>query len=137
MSKNGGLTWHDGELNKHAVPARNNSHLAAAAKYESLDTMEVFLYFQDELNLIRALRFSDKTCQWNEDCLTNSNKLCALSGSSIACASDSTYGKKRWCIVQSEQRQVQQFRNEESRKDWIIGTLRCLRCTLGTFIYCV
>ena len=132
MSNDGGLTWHDGELNKLAVPARNNSHLAASAAYESLNTMEVCLYFQDDRNLFRALRFSDKTCQWHEDCLTNFDKLCALSGSSIACASDSTYGKKRWCFVQSEQRHVQQYRNEESRKDWIIGTLHCLRCTLGT-----
>ena len=83
--------------------------------------MEIYVYFQDESNRIRELRFRSEESEWHEDSPTGIGLLKGLSGTSITCAADSANGVKRWICCQSEARQVQRFTYEANGNRWTEG----------------
>ncbi|KAF8419170.1 hypothetical protein EV426DRAFT_720130 [Tirmania nivea] len=120
VTTDSGKTWHGGSLTGWSIPARSNSDLAAVVTWESLRCMEIFVYFQDENNRIRELRFESEKSEWYEDSPPGIDLLKGLSGTSIVCGADSTHGIKRWMYSQSTAREVQQCRYEANRTEWIL-----------------
>jgi len=91
--------------------------------------MEIYVYFQDQSNRIRELRFGSEKGEWYEDSPTGINLLKGLSGTSIACVADSAFGVKRRICSQSAVREVQQCHYEASRNQWSVGMSPILRCS--------
>ncbi|KAF8419169.1 hypothetical protein EV426DRAFT_616170 [Tirmania nivea] len=120
VTADGGKTWRDGSLTKWAIPARSNSDFAAVVTWDSLRRMEIYLYFQDQSNRIRELRFESEKSEWYEDSPTGIKLLKGLSGTSIACAADSTWSEKRWMYSQSAEREVQQFMYQTNGNKWTL-----------------
>ena len=84
--------------------------------------MEIYVYFQDQSNRIRELKFEAEKGEWYEDSPTGLKLLTALSGTSIVCAADSTWSAKRWVYNQSAVRDVQQFLYQTNGNKWTLGT---------------
>jgi len=84
--------------------------------------MGIYIYFQDENNRIRELKFAPEKGDWNEYSPTGIEHLKGLSGTSIACAADSGYGVKRWMYSQSTARKVQQCMHQANGDSWTCST---------------
>ncbi|RPB27040.1 hypothetical protein L211DRAFT_865950 [Terfezia boudieri ATCC MYA-4762] len=115
LTIDGGKTWHEGSLTEWAIPARTNSDLSAMVNWESLKGMEIFLYFQDESNRIRELRFKAETREWYED---NIDLFNGLSGTSISRGADSGYNLRRSMYIQSSARVIDEFYYKEN--EWTL-----------------
>ena len=72
--------------------------------------MEIYLYFQDQSNRIRELRFEGKT-------------------GTFACGAGSGYASTRWMYTQSAERDIQEFEYLGSANKWIISKPLELRFT--------
>ena len=83
--------------------------------------MEIYVYFQDESDRIRELRFGSENLEWYEDSPDGIGFLKGLSGTSIACAADSRWRAKRWVYSQSTAREVQMCWYSVNRKQWTLG----------------
>jgi len=83
--------------------------------------MEIYVYFQDQSNRIRELKFASEKGEWYEDSPTGLKLLKGLSGTSIVCAADSTWSTKRWVYSQSAVRDVQQFMHQTNGDKWTLG----------------
>lgn len=90
--------------------------------WESLRSTEIYVYFQDQSNRIRELRFVSEKCEWYEDNPTGIDLLKGLSDTSIVCGADSTYDPQRWVYSQSTTRDLQQCRYPVKENKWVIGT---------------
>ena len=102
---------------------------------EPLGSINIYVYFQDSVNHIRHLVWSENT-QWGEASDYDQMKsLKGLSGTSIACAAEPSYTENRWLFFQSAELAVaelavQHFRyNSGYNKAWSRGTLKP-RCPL-------
>ena len=76
------------------------------------------MYFQDEQNRIRDLRYSGQKKRWYEDHPENWKSLKGLSGASIVAGNESTYGVKRWVYTQSAERWAQQYMYQKQGNKW-------------------
>lgn len=90
--------------------------------WESLRSRKIFLYFQDESNRIRELRFSAEKNEWYEDSPNDIELLKALGGTSLACAANSGYDVRHWVYSQSTKRDVQEFMYEAKGNKWYLRT---------------
>ncbi|RPB27811.1 hypothetical protein L211DRAFT_833794 [Terfezia boudieri ATCC MYA-4762] len=120
VTTDGGNTWNEGLLTGWTIPTRSNSDLAAVVTWESLRCMEIYVYFQDQNNRIRELRFGSEKGEWYEDSTTGYNLLKGLSGTSIVCSADSTWSAKRWVYSQSAVRDIQQFMYQSNGNKWTL-----------------
>ena len=118
LTTDGGQTWCSGALSQRFVPTRKNSSLAAVVLWEGLEDFEIHVYFQDEQNRIRDLRYSGEEKRWYEDYPENWKSLKALSGASIAAANEYSYGVQRWVYTQSAERWAQQYMYQKKGNKW-------------------
>ena len=84
--------------------------------WESLRSRKIFVYFQDESNRIRELRFAAEDGQWYEDSSNGIDLLKALGGTSLACAADSAHGGTHGVYSQSTTRGVQEHYQTWAKK---------------------
>jgi len=81
--------------------------------------MEIYVYFQDQRNHIRELRFGSEKGEWHEDRPTGIELLKGLSGTSITCATGSSW---RCVVSQSAAGDVQELLYSADENNWTSGT---------------
>ena len=91
--------------------------------------MEIYLYFQDQSNRIRELRFEGKTGTWDELCPTGAARLKGLAGTSIACGADSGYASARWMYTQSAGGDAREYEYQGDKNKWTLSKSLELRLT--------
>ena len=97
--------------------------------WESLRAKGIYVYFQDQSNRVRELRFGSEKGEWYEDSPTGIELLKGLSGTNIVCVADSAFGEKRRICSQSAGREVQQCYYEAGKNKWFLGTSPVLQCS--------
>lgn len=115
-TRDGSKTWVEGALTKYGVATRGNSDLGAVVTTEPVESIMIYVYFQDSTNRIRHLEWSERH-RWSED--RSFGRVKGLSGTSIACATEPSGNESRWLFHQSAERDVQHFKCDTT---WSKGT---------------